>query len=329
MVCDMEGTRPLSSMSSEPMFDKNSRIWAEVIKKLRGVLGDDLKLQESKMYDSIDDSGIQNPRRNFRKKRSPRYDPLLVDSADDDDGPSTSEEISAAISLQLLRKDHMSFTPPQISWKEKNLVSAFPQNFTQDFSRKSIKKPIGTEDSKICSVSQRKRCRSEDIKGKTREVKKKVKRSLIPILENLSPELPMNFKSKIREITGTESEEVGLIFFCEKNLSWSDVNPAASRLLMPLKKLKNDFLTEEEKVILARKGSIEALLIQPSLDECKIKLKKWDMGGKSKGNFTENYVLVTTWNKVVEDNNMAQDMKVQLWSFRRGDELCFALVNRG
>lgn len=157
--------------------------------------------------------------------------------------------------------------------------------------------------------------------------------------------LPLDFKTKIHELCGSSVEgEIEIRFIFQKTLYESDVSVGLNRFLIPLKKIKNEFLTEEEKqrlepIITGNKREIPKMeidLIQPCLKVCKINLKKWIMGDstkekkkKKKKEASENYVFVTFWNKVVKENKLTTGSIVQLFSFRKEEgQLCFALVNK-
>ncbi|KAK9275784.1 hypothetical protein L1049_023053 [Liquidambar formosana] len=119
----------------------------------------------------------------------------------------------------------------------------------------------------------------------------------------------------------------------QKLLYVTDVSRGHNHLSMLLSQIRAEFLTDGEKAVMntqigKRCEEIEVRLIDPSLNERTICLKKWVMR-KSAENFSSCYVLVKTWNMVVSDNNLQSTNVVQLWSFQVGSELCFALVECG
>ncbi|KAK4356195.1 hypothetical protein RND71_025166 [Anisodus tanguticus] len=65
-------------------------------------------------------------------------------------------------------------------------------------------------------------------------------------------------------------------------------------------------------------------LIDPSREICKINMRKWYMN-KDNGKTNLSYVLVTYWNEVVRRNALKRGTLVQLWKFRKGEDLCVAL----
>ncbi|KAF3673028.1 putative egg cell-secreted protein 1.4-like [Capsicum annuum] len=158
--------------------------------------------------------------------------------------------------------------------------------------------------------------------------KKKAKRNIIvrvkvPPVGLINRELDIDFKKKITEMGGSL---VSVKLVIEKRLFDTDVKRAEGRLLIPQRQMINVFLEpEEDSRLNTRSGDnmceMKVMLIQPSREISKINLRKWFM---NKGN--GNYVLVTYWNEVVETNDLKIGTKVQLWAFRKGTDLCFALV---
>nr|XP_009775407.1 PREDICTED: B3 domain-containing protein At5g24050-like [Nicotiana sylvestris] len=94
--------------------------------------------------------------------------------------------------------------------------------------------------------------------------------------------------------------------------------------------MSNDFLNSEEDAYLNTRNEnnvseMKVKLIEPSLEICDINLRKWNMN-KSNGKTSSSYVLTTYWNAVSKRNALKIGTLVQLWAFRKGSELCFALV---
>ncbi|OMO71183.1 hypothetical protein CCACVL1_18382 [Corchorus capsularis] len=79
----------------------------------------------------------------------------------------------------------------------------------------------------------------------------------------------------------------------QKRLYFTDINPVASRFSIPISQIKTStsFLTESETVDLEHGKAIDG-----------------------------------QWNAVVQHNGLNVYDMVQLWSFRVGSNLCFALV---
>ncbi|KAK4356190.1 hypothetical protein RND71_025161 [Anisodus tanguticus] len=126
------------------------------------------------------------------------------------------------------------------------------------------------------------------------------------------------------------------ILVIEKTLFETDVKAAEGRLSIPQKevtkflRLGEIFLNPEEEARLSTRiggkmSTMSVTLIEPSRQKCKINLRKWFMN-KDNGKISSSYVLVTYWNEVVRRNALKSGTLVQLWAFRKGEDLCFALV---
>lgn len=132
-----------------------------------------------------------------------------------------------------------------------------------------------------------------------------------------TPELPQDFKEKIAKLRGSEP-----VLIIEKRLFKSDVDKQQNRFSFPVKQVKSEFLTLEEKTFLdSPNQEIGVRVIDPGLREWStIDLNKWDM------NKSFNYVLISKWNELISKNGLKEGTVVQLWSFRVDDHLWFALV---
>ncbi|CAI9278711.1 unnamed protein product [Lactuca saligna] len=112
----------------------------------------------------------------------------------------------------------------------------------------------------------------------------------------------------------------------EKTLYKSDLEKNQNRLNMPMKQViePDEFLRKNEKDDLENGKEFEVKLWGPRLKkhEKRMMLKMWHM--KS----TSNYVLKTNWNHFVMANkkDLEINKKIQVWSFRRKEKLCFAIA---
>ncbi|MBA0706352.1 hypothetical protein Golax_018466, partial [Gossypium laxum] len=130
------------------------------------------------------------------------------------------------------------------------------------------------------------------------------------------PDLPPKFKQHILEEMGGK----GLVLVIQKTIFYSDVNPTVSRFSIPFSQVKtHDFLNEAEAKELAHKNPMQVCLLDPSLKQTSITFNKWVMGN------TSLYVLTSTWNSLVKNNQLEKGDMVQLWSFQVNSLLCFAL----
>ncbi|KAJ1384603.1 hypothetical protein SESBI_42375, partial [Sesbania bispinosa] len=114
-----------------------------------------------------------------------------------------------------------------------------------------------------------------------------------------APDLPDQFMNRIRELDGSDVKYV-----MYKKLSNTDVNINNNRLSMPSKQIRCDLFTEREKAILRstnednRPVGLEVVVLDPSLREFDITLKKWDMQS------TSVYNLVKNWKLILSHNNL-------------------------
>ncbi|KAK7372037.1 hypothetical protein VNO80_05405 [Phaseolus coccineus] len=134
--------------------------------------------------------------------------------------------------------------------------------------------------------------------------------------------LPREFQEKIQELNGCEVK-----FVTEKKLFSTDLNPKHARLSIPPTKIANKFLSETEESSLnesikenGRLAGLSVTVLDPSLKEYKMCLKKWKMEKSSIYNLTKG------WNQIVSQNHLQLHHTLQLWSFRVSSQLCFALV---
>ncbi|TYG88035.1 hypothetical protein ES288_A13G263000v1 [Gossypium darwinii] len=130
------------------------------------------------------------------------------------------------------------------------------------------------------------------------------------------PLTPEGLKQHIVENMGGSN----CVLVIQKQLFFSDVNPQASRLLIPFSQVEShEFLNKSEVELLKNKEAIKACLVEPSMEEIEINFKRWDMRKKSM------YVVTTSWNSIVKNNKLKAEDVVQLWSFRVNSILCFVL----
>ncbi|XP_075080271.1 uncharacterized protein LOC142165796 [Nicotiana tabacum] len=173
----------------------------------------------------------------------------------------------------------------------------------------------------------------EEDKEEAKRERKKVKRNIIVrvaahvVINDQPRELPIEFKNKITEIGGSVETTILVI---EKRLFETDIKPGEGRLSIPQRQMSNEFLKPEEDAYLnTRNGNnvseMKVKLIEPSLETCDINLRKWNMN-KSNGKTSSSYVLTTYWNDVTKRNALKLSTLVQLWAFRKGSQLCFALI---
>jgi hypothetical protein len=142
------------------------------------------------------------------------------------------------------------------------------------------------------------------------------------------PDLPLAFKERIEKLKGIDVKLV-----IQKKLTMTDVTRNHGRLSVPIGQIKieeSSLLTQEEGMSLdyvpQKNGSkkldgMSVSMLDPNLKLWdKMCFKKWKMGK------SEVYNITGGWYKLVEENHLKEDQKIQLWSFKRDNHLNFALV---
>ncbi|KAI3796234.1 hypothetical protein L1987_38900 [Smallanthus sonchifolius] len=130
-----------------------------------------------------------------------------------------------------------------------------------------------------------------------------------------------------RFITG-EMYGIHMKLVIQKILYESDMSTNQNRLNLPVKQLEihpDEFLTADEKrTVDESKEGIEVRVVGPMLQmyEKSLWLKMWHM------KHSNNYVLKKNWNNFAADNKgvLKRDTVIQVWSFRKDRQLCFAIV---
>ncbi|OMO81433.1 hypothetical protein COLO4_23622 [Corchorus olitorius] len=141
-----------------------------------------------------------------------------------------------------------------------------------------------------------------------------------PVCPNPNP--PPSLPEHVREyIINKGGSDMGLVI--QKRLYFTDINPAASRLSIPISQIKRStsFLTESESVDLEHGIPMDVSLLGPSMKERVVTFSRWNYSGTN-----SSYVLTKQWNAVVQHDGLNTYDMVQLWSYRVGSNLCFALV---
>nr|GMC53154.1 B3 domain-containing protein At1g05920-like [Ipomoea batatas] len=100
------------------------------------------------------------------------------------------------------------------------------------------------------------------------------------------PGLPVEFRNFILQLAGNRAVRVEKLVI-QKELTITDVNSTQSRLSIPARLVREEFLTEEEHLLLCQHNgknvcSIEVPLITPMMEVAKVSLRRWEMK-KGKG----------------------------------------------
>ena len=111
----------------------------------------------------------------------------------------------------------------------------------------------------------------------------------------------------------------------QKTLYASDLKRSQNRLNMPFTLVQtHDFLTPEEKKVIGIKTEMKVQIMGPNLQmqEKPLSLKIWSMSRSG------NYVLTSNWCEFVEENKnvLKENTTIQVWSFRKDEKLCFAVI---
>ncbi|GAU40011.1 hypothetical protein TSUD_258040 [Trifolium subterraneum] len=161
----------------------------------------------------------------------------------------------------------------------------------------------------------------------SRNLSKKYKNREKEEVQEEQPNLPLAFKEKIEQLEGNDVKLV-----IQKKLTMTDVTRNNGRLSIPIgKKIEEgSLLTQEEGLYLdyvpQKKGKHRLDGMSVSMLDTNLKLwddmcfKKWKMGK------SEVYNITGGWYKLVVENHLEKDQKIQLWSFKRDNHLNFALV---
>ncbi|XP_024987859.1 putative B3 domain-containing protein At3g24850 [Cynara cardunculus var. scolymus] len=140
-----------------------------------------------------------------------------------------------------------------------------------------------------------------------------------------SPAISNDTTDRLKRFITGEMKASNLKLVIQKILYATDLAKNQNRLSMPMNQLETlDFLTSDEKQLLDKYGEFKVPLLGPTLQmhTNPMTLRMWHL------KTTSNYVLKTNWNQFVEKNKeyLTVNTKVQVWSFRREEQLCFAIA---
>ena len=136
------------------------------------------------------------------------------------------------------------------------------------------------------------------------------------------PDVPKEFENIIMAKNGSDLKLV-----TQKKLSKTDMLGRFARLSIPKGQTIAEFLSEDEQMSLQQKEEdgvrykgMKVQLIQPSLEECSISLKKWKQGSNN------SYMLCSPWNEIAKNNGLEVGDILQLWSFKVDHSPCLILI---
>ncbi|KAI9196419.1 hypothetical protein LWI28_023766 [Acer negundo] len=165
---------------------------------------------------------------------------------------------------------------------------------------------------------QRKAGHSLEKKKKKKKKKTTIKKTNLDDQMGLNPRpvIPQHFQHEIDKLNGTD-----VMLVSQKVMTSTDMDKHQGRFSIPRGKVRTHaFLREEDNPT----EGVQCSLIQPCLQVITdLEIRKWTM------NLTFSYTLIKKWNSVAcnEENGLQPGCLVQLWSFRVGLNLWFALVN--
>lgn len=118
--------------------------------------------------------------------------------------------------------------------------------------------------------------------------------------------------------TNRGMKERGRVLVMRKTLTRSDVSVHQSRLFITNSKVLWSQLLEEEQLKLLAKEHVEVEVVDPKGGRTRMKLRRWQS--------LNILVLNSGWVKLVKVNKLeAKVHRIELWTFRMGDKLCFDL----
>ncbi|GLU16606.1 hypothetical protein SLE2022_330330 [Rubroshorea leprosula] len=309
-------------------------------KLMRAVGGDDQAIGKSKKQENLNISkGCQKSHeqkvKNDKGKRPLEFGWDLMRAAPGDDQASRKslkqEKLNISKGCQKFHEQEVKNTkgkhPVEFGGDliMMRAVAGYKELPEESQSQATAKYPQGQEKLKISIGCKRRFYEHGSSSGLKDQKKVKKARYELPLEEFKNQVLPVEMMNKIRELGGYDQKLVAT-----KTLLYSDINNGQNRFLIPRKHSNNvDFLTTDEKLRLAlyretkeEENDMLVLLVEPSLEEYHICLREWLNGTGS------NYLLTSgcKWSTVVRRNDLRVNDVVQLWSFRRCSELCFALV---
>jgi hypothetical protein len=184
------------------------------------------------------------------------------------------------------------------------------------------KKPLESKPNNSGNINKNQE--KEEEEGKSRKPKKQRKNptEIKQAVPYLPPCMPTEFKNRIM---GLQGSDINLVI--QKVLTDTDMKGSQDRLSIPRGQIRYDFLSSEEQVSLEEKQAdgkhfkvMEVPLIEPSLKESSIFLKKWKLGNSC------SYTLSSPWINIAKRNGVKSGNDVQLWSFRVNQRPHLALV---
>lgn len=252
---------------------------------------------------------------------------LLLEKEERSSNQETDDLIALSDPKEEWRKRLLGTFHGCLSWQRKDSIkmAGTPRRDAPVISHSS-------DCGRVSSNRTKKRLRFDKIEEEAAEVMIQSKRRIrVPNNgQEPPPGLPVEFKNLIFQLAGNRAVSVEKLVI-QKELTKTDVNSTHNRLSIPVRLVREEFLTEEEQHLLCqRKGknvcSIDEVpFITPMMEVWKVSLRRWEMK-KESGVSSVSYVLANTWNEIRKRNQFESKMTVQLWAIRVDADLCMALV---
>nr|GMC68962.1 B3 domain-containing protein At5g24050-like [Ipomoea batatas] len=207
------------------------------------------------------------------------------------------------------RKKLMGSFYGNLSWQNNVLKSVVQSTAQSNIPESVIPHSSGSDDSRD---SLKRGLKYDEVVGKAVAEKvnnsKKRKRGSSRMPNNgpePPPGLPAEFRNLILQLAGNRAVCVEKLVI-QKELTKTDVNSTQNRLSIPARLVREEFLTEEEHLLLCQHNgknvrSIEVPLITPMMEVAKASLRRWEMK-KGKGVSSVSYVIANTWNAIRRRN---------------------------
>ncbi|PWA19998.1 hypothetical protein CTI12_AA629780 [Artemisia annua] len=230
--------------------------------------------------------------------------------------PSDNDSITTPLFVDYTAMP-ISFMPPQDPPKKTTSHPTCEDTLKEPVRKKKITKKVSANEQLQIVCWDASATQVKEPSKKKRKTPPKIESG--PVVKNEVTEKLQKF------ITSDEMNGSELKLVIQKVLYMSDLKKDQNRLSLPFKQLiTEDFLTTEERWELVNKKEMEVRVVGPTLEMYKepMSLAIWPMKK------THNLVLKTNWYHFVKENkeHLKELSKIQVWSFRKNQQLCFALA---
>nr|XP_027072132.1 B3 domain-containing protein At3g25182-like [Coffea arabica] len=150
--------------------------------------------------------------------------------------------------------------------------------------------------------------------------------------------LPIQFKSKIQELSGANSID-GEILVIQKSLTSRDVDDQQGCFFIPSNQIQENYRNclDSDEVAHLKMGEdrddvgedlffLPVICVEPRLKFSLLLLKRWNPNPAS-GEDSMCYGLTKNWNDIKSRNNLKMGDVLQLWAVGAGENMWFVLHN--